>query len=88
MIELYCDESRQDLFYNRNAISNTNKYIFIGGVMINRENRREIKNKINELKQKYKNVFFAAKYSDNQLYNDEGKGLDNINEEEDNLAYI
>jgi hypothetical protein len=24
----------------------------------------------NELKQKYKNVFFAAKYSDNQLYND------------------
>ena len=53
MIELYCDESRQDLFYNRNVISNTNKYIFIGGVMINRENRIEIKNKINELKQKY-----------------------------------
>ena len=52
MIELYCDESRQDLFYNRNVISDTNKYIFIGGVMINRENRIEIKNKINELKQK------------------------------------
>ena len=46
MIELYCDESRQDLFYNRNVISDTNKYIFIGGVMINRENRIEIKNKI------------------------------------------
>lgn len=53
MIELYCDESRQDLFYNRNVISDTNKYIFIGGVMINREDRIEIKNKINELKQKY-----------------------------------
>ena len=53
MIELYCDESRQDLFYNRNVISDTNKYIFIGGVMINREDRIDIKNKINELKQKY-----------------------------------
>ena len=27
------------------------------------------------------------KINNNQLYNDEGKGLDNINEEEDNLAY-
>lgn len=53
MIELYCDESRQDLFYNKNAISNTNKYIFIGGVMINRDDRGKIKNKINELKKKY-----------------------------------
>ena len=53
MIELYCDESRQDLFYNKDVISNTNRYIFIGGVMINREDRLEIKNKINELKKKY-----------------------------------
>ena len=53
MIELYCDESRQDLFYNKEAISNTNKYIFIGGVMINRDDRLEIKNKINDLKKKY-----------------------------------
>ena len=53
MIELYCDESRQDLFYNKDVISNTNKYIFIGGVMINREDRVEIKNKINDLKKKY-----------------------------------
>ncbi len=53
MIELYCDESRQDLFYNKNIISDTNKYIFIGGVMINKDDRIEIKNKINDLKRKY-----------------------------------
>ena len=44
MIELYCDESRQDLFYNRNVISDTNKYIFIGGVM-----NREIINSIDSI---------------------------------------
>lgn len=53
MIELYCDESRQDLFYNKNVINSTNKYIFIGGVMIKREDRIKIKNKIKELKSKY-----------------------------------
>ena len=53
MLELYCDESRQDLFYNKDAISDTNKYIFIGGIVIDRKNRVEIKNKINELKGKY-----------------------------------
>lgn len=53
MIELYCDESRQDLFYNNKIISETNKYIFIGGIMINRSDRCEIKTKINELKNKY-----------------------------------
>ena len=53
MIELYCDESRQDLFYNKNVISNTNKYIFIGGIMINEDDRIKIKNDINKLKKKY-----------------------------------
>ena len=53
MIELYCDESRQDLFYNRDVISDTNKYIFIGGVMINRDDRIKIKKEINDLKKKY-----------------------------------
>ncbi len=48
MIELYCDESRQDLFYNKNVISDINKYIFIGGVMINRCDRLEVKKKIND----------------------------------------
>lgn len=53
MIELYCDESRQDLFYNKSVISDNNKYIFIGGVMIDRKDREKIKNKINNLKTKY-----------------------------------
>ncbi len=53
MIELYCDESRQDLFYNKDAITNNNKYIFIGGIMINRNDREEIKHQINSLKNKY-----------------------------------
>ena len=42
MVELYCDESRQDLFYNKEVISNTNKYIFIGGIMVDRSEREEI----------------------------------------------
>lgn len=53
MIELYCDESRQDLFYNKKSISDTNKYIFIGGIMIDNINRNDIKTKINNLKTKY-----------------------------------
>ncbi len=53
MIELYCDESRQDLFYNKKIISDTNKYIFIGGIMIDKNDHINIKNEINNLKKKY-----------------------------------
>jgi hypothetical protein len=53
MVELYCDESRQDLFYNKNVISSTNKYIFIGGIMINSSDRTILKKKLNDLKEKY-----------------------------------
>lgn len=53
MIEIYCDESRQDLFYNKEVISDTNKYIFIGGILIQRDNHDEIKKQINALKEKY-----------------------------------
>ena len=53
MLELYCDESRQDLFYNKKIISDTNKYIFIGGIMVDTNEREDIKKKINELKKKY-----------------------------------
>ncbi len=53
MLEIYCDESRQDLFYNKNVITENNRYIFIGGIMINRDERKEIKDKINELKREY-----------------------------------
>ena len=53
MKEIYCDESRQDLFFNENSITDNNKYIFIGGVMINKDNRDKIKKEINGLKEKY-----------------------------------
>lgn len=53
MKEIYCDESRQDLFFNFNSISENNKYIFIGGIMINVDNRDKIKKEINNLKEKY-----------------------------------
>ena len=53
MKEIYCDESRQDLFFNENSITDNNKYIFIGGVMINKDNRDKIKKEINDLKEKY-----------------------------------
>lgn len=53
MKEIYCDESRQDLFFNKNSITDENRYIFIGGIMIDNKNRDAIKRQINELKEKY-----------------------------------
>lgn len=53
MVELYCDESRQDLFFNKNSITDNNKYIFIGGIMIKKDNRNKIKKELNDLKEKY-----------------------------------
>ena len=53
MIELYCDESRQDLFYYKGVITDNNKYIFIGGIMIERNERLNIKQQINDLKKEY-----------------------------------
>lgn len=53
MKEIYCDESRQDLFFNVNSIRDNNKYIFIGGIMIGKDERDKIKKEINLLKEKY-----------------------------------
>ena len=53
MYEVYCDESRQDLFYNKDAISTNNLYMFIGGILINSSDRVSIKNKINIIKDKH-----------------------------------
>ena len=52
-MEIYCDESRQDLLYNKKSITDTNRYIFIGGVMINSNDKAIIEKKINDLKKKY-----------------------------------
>ena len=53
MIEVYCDESRQDLMINKNVISETNKFILIGAIFFNYEDRLKIKNEIIEAKKKY-----------------------------------
>lgn len=53
MYEVYCDESRQDLFYNKNVINLNNMYMLIGGIIISRNKRIELKNKINSIKEKY-----------------------------------
>ncbi|WP_185903689.1 DUF3800 domain-containing protein [Hathewaya massiliensis] len=60
-IEIYCDESRQDLFCNRNSIKINNRYICIGGVLINKSIREELKNSIKELQKKH-NVFNEFKW--------------------------
>ncbi|MGL4990064.1 MAG: DUF3800 domain-containing protein [Sarcina sp.] len=52
--EVYCDESRQDLFSNKNSITKYNKFICIGGIWVESSIREEIKNKIKELKKKHK----------------------------------
>lgn len=53
-IELYCDESRQDLFNNKKSITENNRYICIGGLWIESDVREEIKNNIKVLQEKYK----------------------------------
>lgn len=52
-IDLYCDESRQDLLSNQKAINDTNKYSCIGGLLVPREHREQLKSKINSLKQDF-----------------------------------
>ena len=63
-MEIYCDESRQDLLYNKKSITDTNRYIFIGGVMINSNDKGIIETKINDLKKKYNlSVSYEVKWS-------------------------
>lgn len=52
-IEIYCDESRQDLFCNKDEINNNNRYICIGGIWIYKYIRLELKNKIKDLMKKH-----------------------------------
>lgn len=51
--EVYCDESRQDLFSNKESISDNNKYICIGGIWVEDIIRENLKNEIKKLKDKY-----------------------------------
>ena len=68
-IDLYCDESRQDLLVNKDAISPTNRYVSIGGLLVPRIKRRYLKHRINELKQQYgiKNEFKWGNVSSNKI---------------------
>ena len=52
--EVYCDESRQDLFCNKESISSNNRYICIGGIWVEDIAREKIKNEIKLLQEKYK----------------------------------
>lgn len=60
-IEVYCDECRQDLLVNRDAISDTNRYLVLGGVWINSNFKDEFKGKIKVLKEKY-NIYGEIKW--------------------------
>ena len=68
-IDLYCDESRQDLLVNKAAITQDNRYVSIGGLLVPREKRTLLKKRINELKQQYGIVkeFKWGNVSDNKI---------------------
>lgn len=59
--DIYCDESRQDLLVNKEMISENNKYACIGGILVSRSKRNELKNKIKKLKEKH-SVFGELKW--------------------------
>lgn len=52
-IEIYCDESRQDLLHNKNSINENNRYSIIGGIWINGSLRENLKNNIKYLRKKH-----------------------------------
>ena len=53
MIDVYCDESRQDLLANPSAITANNRFCCIGGISLPYERRTEIKAAIKLLQKKY-----------------------------------
>ncbi|WP_446786640.1 DUF3800 domain-containing protein [Macellibacteroides fermentans] len=56
LYDVYCDESRQDLIVRRSSISDQNRYVCIGGMMLPSESRENFKSSIKELKSKH-NLF-------------------------------
>ena len=55
-LEVYCDESRQDLLINKEKISSNNKYTVLGGIWIDKDYKNLFKDKVKELRSKY-NVY-------------------------------
>ena len=52
-LELYCDESRQDLLAEKGSISPNNLFCCIGGIMVEAASRQAVKARINQLKEKH-----------------------------------
>ena len=61
-IDVYCDESRQDLLASSKSVTENNRYCCIGGLMLPVENREIVKQKINALKIRH-SVFGEIKWS-------------------------
>lgn len=61
-LEIYCDESRQDLLAERGSISETNRYCCIGGLMVESDCRQEVKSKIHDLMERH-NVHGELKWT-------------------------
>lgn len=59
--EVYCDESRQDLFNNKNSITPNNRYICIGGIWIESKMREKFKSDVKGLQKKH-HVFGEFKW--------------------------
>ncbi|MBD5521964.1 MAG: DUF3800 domain-containing protein [Lachnospiraceae bacterium] len=53
LIDIYCDESRQDLLVNRANVNTNNRYVCFGGIWVPNEKRALIKQQINEIRQKH-----------------------------------
>lgn len=53
VFDIYCDESRQDLLVEKSSITENNRYVCIGGILLPTENRESLKMKIKDLKQQH-----------------------------------
>ena len=54
LVDVYCDESRQDLLANKIHIKENDRYVCIGGIWVPNEKRSIIKQQINDIKSKYR----------------------------------
>lgn len=53
LVDIYCDESRQDLLVKQDSLSQFNRYACIGGVWVPTGKREELKSDIKNLKNEY-----------------------------------
>lgn len=53
LVDIYCDESRQDLLVKRDSLSPQNRYACIGGIWVPFSKREEIKDAVKKLKKEH-----------------------------------